>query len=328
MEWVTNLKRNSFEQARVKLTGYYLVVILFIIAIFSFVLMNVIEKNIRDTLDDSVQDVQIRHKIFSKTSENIQAVIVVVDGFLLLVVGGLGYFFAGKTLLPIKKNFEAQKRFTADASHDLRTPLTIMKTEIEVALQSKSERVEKYREVLTSGLEEIETMSSLVEDLLVLARSEALYHKEERVVMDYTNQLSSLVERARVQAEAKNIHMYLQTIPASIFVNEANFMRALQNILNNAVHYTQPYGRIDIILSKKGNYFVLTISDTGVGISAEDLPHVFDRFYKASHSRNDATGSGLGLSIAKEFIERYKGTIKINSELHKGTTITIMIPVV
>jgi signal transduction histidine kinase len=251
---------------------------------------------------------------------------MVVDGFLLLIVGGVGYFLAGKTLKPIKKNFEAQKRFTADASHDLRTPLTIMKTEIEVALANKSSDNTKYREVLQSGLEEIGTMSSLVEDLLALARSEGIQKKEEQEVLDYVSSLTSLVERVKVQARNKHIDINLQTVPASIFVNKTNFMRAIQNVLNNAVHYTPLHGKIDITLSKKAKYFILTVSDTGVGISDEDLPHVFDRFYKASHSRNDQTGSGLGLSIAKEFIERYNGNIKVVSVLNKGTVVTIAVP--
>jgi signal transduction histidine kinase len=326
MGWVTNLKRNPFEQARLKLTGYYLVAVFFIVAIFSIVLMNVVEKNLRDTLDDSIQDVRARQEIFHKTSDDIQTIVMVIDGVLLLIVGGLGYFLAGKTLLPIKKNLEAQKRFTADASHDLRTPLTIMKTEMEVALENKHSDSGKYKEVILSSLEEIATMSSLVEDLLALARSEGLQHKEECIAIDYVACLTPLVERVRVQAKSKNIAVTLQTVPASIFVNEQNFMRAIQNVLNNAVYYTPSHGKIDIVLSKKAKYAILTISDTGVGISNEDLSRIFDRFYKASHSRNDQTGSGLGLSIAKEFIERYNGTIKVTSVLGKGTVVTITVP--
>jgi signal transduction histidine kinase len=169
-------------------------------------------------------------------------------------------------------------------------------------------------------------MSSLVEDLLALARSEGLQHKEECIAIDYVACLTPLVERVRVQAKSKNIAVTLQTVPASIFVNEQNFMRAIQNVLNNAVYYTPSHGKIDIVLSKKAKYAILTISDTGVGISNEDLSRIFDRFYKASHSRNDQTGSGLGLSIAKEFIERYNGTIKVTSVLGKGTVVTITVP--
>lgn len=325
MEWVTNLKRNPFEQARLKLTGYYLAAMLLLVAIFSIVLMNLVEKNIRDTLDDTVQDIQIRQEVFSRTSDDVQAGVLIVDSVLLLIVGGVGYFLAGKTLLPIKKNFEAQKRFTADASHDLRTPLTIMKTEIEVALGKEYSDTNKYKEVLQSSLEEIETMSSLVEDLLALARSEG-QGKEDLAIVDYATCLSSLVERVNVHAQSKKIEITLETIPASILVNKTNFTRAIQNVLNNAVHYTASHGKIDVVLGKKDKHFMLTISDSGVGISAEDLPHVFDRFYKASHSRNDHTTSGLGLSITKEFIERYGGTVKVVSEFNKGTVVTITTP--
>jgi signal transduction histidine kinase len=201
-----------------------------------------------------------------------------------------------------------------------------MKTEVEVALENKHSDSDKYKEVLLSSLEEIDTMSSLVEDLLALARSEGLQHKEERIAVDYVACLAPLVERVQVQAKSKNTEVTLQTVPASIFVNKTNFMRAIQNVLNNAVYYTPPYGKINIVLSKKAKHTILTISDTGVGISNEDLPHIFDRFYKASHSRNDQTGSGLGLSIAKEFVERYNGTIKVTSVLGKGTVVAITVP--
>ncbi len=326
MEWVISLKRNPFEQARLKLTGYYLLVLLFVVAVFSFVVINVIEKNLRDTLDDTIVDAKVRHETFERTTDNIELVVMGIDSFLLLTFGGIGYFLAGKTLKPIKKSLEAQKRFTADASHDLRTPLTIMKTGIEVTLENKSTDIHKYRGMLQSNLEEVEIMSYLVEDLLVLARSEGIHHREERVVVDYVTCLSSLTERAQIQARAKHIDVTLHRVPASIFVNKVNFMRALQNVLNNAVHYTPQYGKIDIVLSKKAEYFILTISDTGAGIGEEDLPHIFDRFYKASHSRNDQTGSGLGLSIAREFIERYDGNIKVTSVLNKGTVVTITMP--
>lgn len=326
MEWGINLRRNPFEHARIKLTVYYIGVMILIMSIFSFALIGVIQKNISDSVDDMTGDSHMRHEILVKTRDEVEGIIFTIDGLLLVLIGGMSYFLAGRTLKPIKKTFEMQKRFTADASHDLRTPLTIMKTEMEVALQSKPENIEKYKEVLISGLEEIETMSSLVEDLLVLARSEGTQHREEQIVIEYSTYLSSLVERTKVQAKTKNIEITFQGVPASIFVNEANFMRAVQNVLNNAVHHTLPHGEITITMSKKGKSSILVISDTGVGIEKGDLPHIFDRFYKASHSRNDETGSGLGLSIAKEFIERYKGTIAVTSELNKGTVVTVTMP--
>jgi signal transduction histidine kinase len=192
--WVTNLKRNPFEQARLKLTGYYLFIMVLIMGIFSFALIGVLENNIKASLQKIEDSSRIRHEVLLETRDEVEGAIFIIDGILLIIIGGMSYFLAGKTLLPIKKNFEMQRRFTADASHDLRTPLTVMKTEMEVALQSNHEDSEKYKKVLHSGLEEIQTMSLLIEDLLALARSENIYKKEECERINYSTCISSLLE--------------------------------------------------------------------------------------------------------------------------------------
>ena len=326
-EWVTALTHNPFERARVKLTLFYVGTMITIMGIFSLVLIATLEKNIQDSLEDITGGNPLQHMALVRAKDTIETVVYTIDSILILFIGGVGYFLAGRTLRPIQQSLDRQKRFTADASHDLRTPLAIMKTEIEVALQNNHADNSTYRKTLKSGLEEIQTMSLLVEDLLTLARTENKNKDITKMYIDYQDVLNKLVERTQKQVNEKSISVELDIKDTGkIYVHEHSFTRALQNIVQNAIRYTKSDGVISITLARIGKHFTLAIKDTGVGISQKDLPYVFDRFYKASHSRNDQAGSGLGLSIAKEIIEMYDGSLSIESNEGKGTTVTIVMP--
>ena len=327
MEWVTALTHNPFEQARIKLTLFYVGTMIIIMGIFSIVLIATLEKNIQDSFEEITGGDQLRQDALLKTKDGIEMIVLTIDGILILIIGGVGYFLAGRTLRPIQQSLDRQKRFTADASHDLRTPLAIMKTEIEVALQNNHADNSTYRKTLKSGLEEIQTMSLLVEDLLTLARTENKNKDITKMYIDYQDVLNKLVNRIQKQVNEKSITVQLDIKDTGkIYVHEHSFTRALQNIVQNAIRYTKSGGVISIKLVRLGRHFTLSIKDTGVGISSKDLPYVFDRFYKASHSRNDQAGSGLGLSIAKEIIEMYGGSLSIESNEGKGTVVTIVMP--
>lgn len=327
-ESATASMRNPFAIARVKLTAYYLACTVVVLAIFSILLISTLEKNLKNSYEEFVEsDVQKRNEVFIRTSDGIQTSILLVDGLILILVGGIAYFLAGKTLVPIKEATDRQKRFTADASHDLRTPLTILRTTIEVALQNRAEDPEVYKKVLHSGLEEVKTMSLLVEDLLVLARNEAGENKREKKQIHLEECIQGIVERISIEAKQKSIaiHMHMEKT-SPVFANETYLMRAFQNIIQNAVQYTPPYGTITVSVEKVGAHVVCRVKDTGPGIAKGDLPHIFERFYKSSHSRSEA-GSGLGLAIAKEIIESNMGTIEIESTIGSGTEVTVKVPV-
>ena len=331
--WATalrrNVQKNMFERARVKLTAFYLAGMIVILGIFTGVLVVTLEKNIRDTYRENIGSGESFDRAILETNDGIEAIIYTVDGLLLIILGVASYVLAGRTLRPIKESLDAQKRFSADASHDLRTPLSIIMTESEVALASEGAEASEYRSTIKSVLEEAHVMSHLVEDLLFIARSENASSYEEKYTFLLSDLINPLVLRTQKQGAQKDISVSQTLMPqVSIHVNEHLFTRALQNILQNAINYTPEGGTITISAKEGRGQIVLLIADTGVGISAEDLPHVFDRFYKAAHSRNDGSGSGLGLPIAKEIIENHNGTIVINSILKKGTQIEISLPTV
>jgi signal transduction histidine kinase len=325
MAWAIALTHNPFQQARLQLTVFYIMSMVVIIGLFSIVLITILEKNIQDSFDDITGGNPVHHEALNKTKDGIEMIVLTIDGIVLFVVGGVGYFLAGRTLRPIQESLDRQKRFTMDASHDLRTPLTIMKTEIEVALQNKNMNPEGYKKTLVSGLEEIQTMSQLVEDLLTLARNENKTNVIEKTQVNYTQLVKKLISRIQNQAEEKSITLKVDITSTSIInVYESSFTRALENVIQNALHHTKKGGTISVALMEVGKHSKLVIEDTGVGIHYKDLPYIFDRFYKASHSRNDKAGSGLGLSIAKEIIESFGGTISLTSIEGKGTVVSIL----
>ena len=167
--WVTVLTHNPFEKARLKLTLFYVGAMIVVIGLFSVVLIATLEKNLQDSLEDITGGNPAQHMAFIIAKDTVETVVYTIDSILILIIGGIGYFLAGRTLRPIQESLDRQKRFTADASHDLRTPLAIMKTEMEVALQDKHTNDSFYRKTIASNLEEVNKMTTLVSDLLLVA---------------------------------------------------------------------------------------------------------------------------------------------------------------
>ena len=326
--WVTVLTHNPFEKARLKLTLFYVGAMIVVIGLFSVVLIATLEKNLQDSLEDITGGNPAQHMAFIIAKDTIETVVYTIDSILILIIGGIGYFLAGRTLRPIQESLDRQKRFTADASHDLRTPLAIMKTEMEVALQDKHTNDSFYRKTIASNLEEVNKMTTLVSDLLLVARTERTVEKDTSRLVDVHECVDSVVKKMQIKAQEKAITLAVEgTIHGNIKVHLYSFERVVQNVLQNAINYTPSGGRVTVSIHKEKSDYTIRVTDTGVGISDADLPHIFERFYKASHSRNDASGSGLGLSIAKQIIEQHKGSIVVSSLTGKGTEVTIILPI-
>jgi len=319
------MENNLFKKARYKLTAYYVGIMIIILAIFSSALIHIIELNLRETLKGRIIITEEGKNPIEEANKVIEIVVYSIDGVLLLIVASSSYFLAGKTLRPIKESLDAQKKFSADASHDLRTPLAIITTESEVVLQNEGSQKKDFRDVVKSNLEEAQKMSKLVDDLLLISRGEN-ENAPVFVSVDLHNFIEKIVLKMEPQAKNNELNLEIDEYKKILVkIDQNNFERAISNILQNAIYYTK-IGGIKIILTEDGKDAHITISDTGVGISEEELPFVFDRFYKAEHSRHDESGSGLGLPIAKQIIERQGGTIKINSIMGVGSAVSIVIP--
>lgn len=326
-ERVTDLKNNIFFKARLRLASYYVIIIALLLAIFSTFLYFSYAKNIQNDIEGDFPDEQAQAVIVSKTTDRLQEQLVIVDAVVVLFVGGFGYWLAGKTLKPIQKTLDSQKRFIADASHELRTPLTILKTDLEVALRSKTS-TDEHSAILTSNLEEVERMRRIVEDLLMLSRIDNDQEILQFSKTDIAGLMQKSVKRMKKYAESRNVCISASAEgPVYVLGDPDKLQQALSNVLKNAIDYSKDKGEVHISLTKADRQANIVVEDNGIGISADDLTHIFDRFYRADKSRSRRQGgSGLGLPIIKWIIQKHHGNISVQSSPDKGTKLTINLP--
>ncbi|HEY7183042.1 MAG TPA: ATP-binding protein [Blastocatellia bacterium] len=229
--------------------------------------------------------------------------------------------------------FERQKQFTSDASHELRTPLAVMRGDIEITLR-RERSSEEYKRALTSNLEEIIRLSRLVEDLLMLARGDSgrIELRCERVDLnDLCRRMAEYIAPLADQREQTLIYEPpgAGTAPVVVSADMLRIKQLLLNLLDNAIKYTERRGRVTLGLKTDENVAVITVADTGRGIPPEDLPHIFERFFRRSAKTADRTaaGFGLGLSIVKWIVDSHGGRIEAKSEVGKGTVFTVRLPI-
>lgn len=244
-----------------------------------------------------------------------------------LVAGSLlSYVLARRQLRPIELALEAQNRFTADASHELRTPLTTMKTEIEVALRDEKLSTKEAKELLRSNEEEIDRLSKLVSGLLVLARKG---DKPEVTPTELAPIAQKAVDRYKPMAKQRHIKLERQITDVTAVADPQHVDTILGILLDNATKYSPEHSTITTALAIYDNAACLTVHNQGPGISADDLAHIFDRFYRADSSRTGGqqAGHGLGLSIAQKLANNMNGTIAVRSSSTKdGTAFTVRLP--
>jgi len=219
------------------------------------------------------------------------------------------------------------KQFSGDVSHELRTPLTVIRGEVEVILR-KERSAGDYREALSTVLEETSLLERIIDDLLFLSRIEALEKKELEKPVPLDEILLKTIESRESAAKNKGIQLDIQKIdPATIRGEENLLERMLANIIDNAIRYTPPKGKVEISLDEKKNGVILSIQDNGIGIPEEALPYIFDRFYVVDKSRSKETGGlGLGLSIAKHVADTHGAGIEVESQVGQGTIFRITFP--
>jgi len=226
----------------------------------------------------------------------------------------------------LEKAFSSQKHFIQDASHELKTPLTILQGELEVTMK-RIRTVPEYEEVLESSLEEIRRISKIVENLLLLARVEDQATGLDVKEFNLQRVLRAAVEDMAVLAREKALSLtLLADEPLMIPGDEQKLKQVFLNLLDNAIKYTPPHGAVSVSAAAAAADTVhITIQDTGIGIPPAELPHIFDRFYRVDKARS-SSGFGLGLSIAESIVAAHHGTISVESSLNGGTTFIISLP--
>ncbi len=225
------------------------------------------------------------------------------------------------------KSFEEMRRFTADAAHDLRTPVAALRSEVEVSLMA-DRTVEDYRQSMQTVLDEAVHLSRLTGQLLDLSREDHGVHPRqiERIRLDSI--LVSAIEDLHAAAQQKQIAVDAKQLrPWTVFGDQVRLHRVFTNLLDNAIQYTPPHGRVWIETKFLPDWTTVTIADNGPGVPADELPYVFDRFRRVDQARNrELGGTGLGLAICKSIVEAHGGQIKMESESGQGTRVIVRLP--
>jgi len=220
-------------------------------------------------------------------------------------------------------------QFTADASHELRTPVALIRTRAEVTL-AKPRNIDQYRDALKEVLAESERTTALIENLMTLARADTgseTLNFNRTDIGDIAREVST---QAQTLSDAKQLHWSVAIPDAAIWVRgDANALRRLLLILvDNAVKYTPPAGSISLALQRNGSHAEIRVRNNGIGISADDLPHIFDRFYRADKARSrELGGTGLGLSIGRWIANAHGGDIQVETSTPNGTTFVVRLPI-
>jgi heavy metal sensor kinase len=238
-------------------------------------------------------------------------------------LGGLAGVL-NSTFARLESAFEEQKQFTSDAAHELRTPVSVVLTQTQTALNRERSAAE-YRETIESCQRAAQRMRRLIEALLELARLDAGQEQFKRMRFDLGRTAEDCVQLLRPLADERHVKISCELGKLECTGDPDRLGQVITNLLSNAIHYNRENGEVRLSAHSRNGSAILSVSDTGEGISAEDLPHVFERFYRADKSRT-AGRTGLGLAISKSIVESHGGTLEVASEKGKGSTFIVSLP--
>ncbi|MGZ6004769.1 MAG: sensor histidine kinase [Candidatus Saccharimonadales bacterium] len=324
------------RSAVLRLTLAYLAILVVLTLGFSFLLYNISVHELNEEIrrPNSYELVQpglfldynrFRDDRFSEARSHLISNLLILNLGTLVLGAMVSYGLAKKSIQPIEDALQAQSRFAADASHELRTPLTALQTEIEVALRDKKLTVGQARAQLTSNLEEVIKLRTLSDRLLKLARDE---EDIEIKKIDLKPAVQKVINQAQALADNKKIKFANHAGKLQVMGNSQHLEDCLSILLDNAIKYSDKQSSVTIKTGTVDKFGYVSVRDQGQGIKPVDLPHIFDRFYRADNSRHkdNASGYGLGLSIAHKIIEAQNGQIEVQSTPGKGSTFTVKLP--
>ena len=222
-------------------------------------------------------------------------------------------------------SFAQIRQFSTDASHELRTPLTIIRGQLEVALFT-AKTVEQYRDAMVNALEDVERLSNIVKALLMLSQAESGQLVLKKSPLDIAEVVRDMVEEFQVPAEAQGLRLTAELPPSCLIsADRIQIERLVSNLVSNAIKYTPSGGQVKVNVSCDDDICRLSVSDTGVGIASDHLPHIFDRFYRVP-SADPNKGLGLGLSFVAWIVKAHDGNIDVDSKVNEGTRFHVSLP--
>lgn len=253
---------------------------------------------------------------------------IIVGAISLILLLIISIYLTNKTLRPVKETFEKQKQFIADASHELKTPLTIIKTNTSLVLSNPEDSVKNQSKWINYINLQVDRMSELINDMLTMAKLDVEENKIELIPINISKTIEGIMLGFDAIIFENNIDLE-EDISKDIFINgnEECIKKLFSILMDNAIKHTNKHGKISVSLLKDKNKVKMIVKNTGEGIASEHLDKIFERFYRVDDSRVRETGGyGLGLSIAKSIVEQHKGKIYVNSVLGEDTTFTVELP--
>ncbi|BAZ51453.1 two-component sensor histidine kinase [Nostoc sp. NIES-4103] len=267
---------------------------------------------------------------FNHYLDSVKLILVLGLPMAMAMIAGASWWLSGLAMQPIYQSYRQIQQFTADAAHELRTPLAATGATVESALLMSQIDPEETRDILQTIQRQNQRLTTLVVDLLMLARLDRQAQKLQREVCCLNDIVSDLIEEFEAMATAAGIKL-----TSSIQVNQNvnitgncdQLYRLVSNLIVNAIQYTPRGGEVTVVLDFNDYYAVIKVQDTGIGIPKHELTRIFDRFYRVSSDRSrSGGGSGLGLAIVHAITQAHHGSIDVQSELGKGSTFTIKLP--
>jgi len=334
-----------FKKARLKLTLWYLLIITIISLSFSTLIFELISNEIirfaasqsnrierRLVVDNPNQPsgvILIDQDLIDASRQRLLINLIIINGIILIVSGSLSYFLAGLTLSPIQKMAEEQNRFVSDASHELKTPLTALKSLFEVSLRDPKLNLLEAKKVIADGITQTDKLKYLTDSLLGLNQFNTKHLQNNYQAVSVKKVISEAISQVKPKAIAKNIKIINKIDPIKVLGDPSKLTEVFVIFLDNAIKYSSDNTQIKLISEVKKNNLIIKIIDQGIGISQKDLPHIFDRFYQSDNARTktNESGYGLGLSIAQKIINLHQGKIEVSSKINQGTIFIISLPI-
>jgi signal transduction histidine kinase len=330
-----------FHTTRLKLTLWYVLISTVVSILFSIAIFGILQRQLAYNENrfmsriDWLRDIDPNFdEHFEAHQEDVQATqrqlilnLLYIDIFIVGLSALAGYFLAGRSLRPIQEMVDKQNQFIADASHEFRTPLTALKTAIEVNLRNKDLSPEDAKKVFKENLNDVDRMRNLSDNLLSLAKLQTQGTEQfENIALDEV--IKQSISNTALLAKEKKIAVTSSLPKSHVVGSKARLTELFTILLDNAVKYSAPKTKIYVKLKHNPDSNEVIIKDNGIGISPEDLPHIFERFYRADKSRSTmhTEGYGLGLAIAKEIVQSHGGTIEVKSSIKKGSIFSVKLP--
>ncbi len=266
-----------------------------------------------------------------QTLDTLLTVLLVGGGIVMIVSVLFGYVYASRAMVPIRVSLQAQRdalrrqrEFAADASHELRTPLTVIRSSVEHLTRHQDKRVGEQREALEDIEAEVANLTSLVDDLLLLARSDSGAVALERMPLDMGDVAFEAAGALGRMAEDRGVHVEVDPEPAMLEGDPARLRQLVTILVDNAIRHSPRDGRVRVVVRSAAGTASVEVTDEGPGLREEDMPHVFDRFWRAPGAPSG--GTGLGLAIARWIVDRHGGRIGVANRPEGGAAFRVELP--